>query len=194
MNDDQNIIENTDTDTEVVPDEDGALPDLQAKIKKLKADIARLEKERKEYLDGWQRAKADLINYKKDDGKRMEDLMKFASVSLAHDLLPALDGLDLALASVGAGAPAPEESKLEQGIRIIRAQLTDLLKKQGIMEIAVSPGDPFNPEKHESIGEVESEKYPVGSIAEVAQKGYESAGRILRPARVRLAKGINEDK
>ena len=184
MNDDQDKIENMDTDMEVVPDEDGALPDLQAKIKKLKADLIRSEKERREYLDGWQRAKADLINFKKEDAKRMEELIRFASTALLYDLLPALDGLDMALA----GARTPEETKLEQGIRIIRAQLADMLKKQGIVEIAVRPGDPFNPEKHESIGEVESEEYPAGSVAEVAQRGYESAGRIIRPTRVRLAK------
>ena len=185
MNDDQNITEDRSEDMEVVPDEDGALPDLQVKIKKLKADLIRSEKERREYLDGWQRAKADLINYKKEDGKRMEELMRFASTVLLYDLLPVLDGLDMALA----GAGASEETGLEQGIRIIRTQLTDTLKKQGIAEIAVRPGDPFNPEQHESIGEVESKEYHAGSIAEVAQRGYESAGRIIRPARVKLSKG-----
>ena len=190
MNDDQDKIENMDTDMEVVPDEDGALPDLQARIKKLKADLARCEKERHEYLDGWQRAKADMINYKKEDGRRMEDLMRFASAALMRELLPVLDALDLAIESAGAAAPAPapDHGKLEQGIRIIRSQLTDILKKQGIMEIDVGLGEQFNPEKHESIGEIETHEYAAGSIAEIAQRGYELAGRVIRPARVRLAK------
>ncbi len=183
MNDDQNITEEADreADMEVVADEEGGMPDLQVKIKKLKADLARSEHERKEYLDGWQRAKADLINYKKDEGKRFEEMAQFVSAGTMQELLPVLDSFDMAMAH----GMAPDT---EKGILLIRSQLTDVLKKKGIEEIAVSAGEAFNPSMHESMGEAESE-HPAGTIAEVIQRGYALAGRVIRPARVRLSKG-----
>lgn len=186
MNDD--MLQANEEDTQFVPDDDGALPDPAKKIEKLRDELAYSEKERREYLDGWQRAKADLINYKKDEGKRFEDLMRYASAGFVEDILPVLDGLDMALGSAGTRASAPNTEKLDEGVRIIRAQLADILKKRGAEEIAVNIGDAFNPAQHESIGEIESE-HPTGSIAEVSQKGYALAGRIIRPARVKLAKG-----
>ncbi|MBI2053505.1 MAG: nucleotide exchange factor GrpE, partial [Candidatus Sungbacteria bacterium] len=106
-------------EVELIPDEEGAMPDLQAKIKKLKADLARSDKERKEYLDGWQRAKADGINYKKEEGRRLEDLIRFASVGMIEELLPVLDSFDLALAG-------STDKGMERGIMLIRSQLEDV--------------------------------------------------------------------
>lgn len=176
-------------DTEFIPDEEGAFSDPREKIKKLRDELAHSEKERREYLDGWQRAKAGLINYKRDEGKRFEDVMRYAAAGFAEDVLPVLDGLDMALVSVGPDSSglAHSNEKLDEGICIIRAQIADILKKRGVEEIMASPGDPFNPEKHESIGEMESE-HPAGSIAQVSQKGYGLSGRVLRPVRVKLSK------
>jgi len=171
------------SEVELVPDEEGAMPDLQARIKKLKADLARSDKERKEYLDGWQRAKADSINYKKEEGKRLDDLIRFAGVSMIEELLPVLDSFDLALAG-------STDKGMERGIMLIRSQLEDVLKKRGVAVIQVSAGEAFDPARHEAIGEVESDK-PAGAVAEAVQRGYELAGRVIRPARVRLSKSDN---
>ena len=179
MRDEQNIID--EPDIEVVADEEGSAPDLQAKIRKLKSELVRSEKERHEYLDGWQRAKADLINYKKDEGKRFEEMGQFVGMGLIQELLPVLDSFDMAMAH----GMTPE---IEKGILLIRSQLMDVLKKKGIEEIAVSPGDGFNPAMHESMGEAESD-HAAGTVANIIQKGYMLAGRVIRPARVRLSKG-----
>lgn len=178
---------NTDAseELEIVPDAEDIGRDATAKIKKQKDEIERLEKERREYLEGWQRAKADFINYKKDEGKRLENIMRFASADFMEDILPVLDSFDLALAT-GAGGNAG------QGMVLIRSQLESILKKRGVTEIAVRKGDPFNPESHESIGETASE-YPAGAIAEVSQRGYECFGRVLRPTRVKLSNGLKSD-
>lgn len=176
--------EHTDTrdDVEVVPDKEESGRDAEGRIRKLKEDLARADKERKEYLDGWQRAKADFINYKKDEGKRAEELMRFASGALIGELLVVLDSFDLALAGPGAHAGADE-----RGMHLIRSQLEDVLRRHGLEGIAASPGDAFNPEKHEAIGE-ETSDLPDGSIAAVLQKGYVLRGRVIRPARVKTAK------
>lgn len=170
----------SDNDIELIPDEESDLPDLQNKFKKLKEDLRKCGDEKKEYLDGWQRSKADFINYKNEEGRRMEDMARFVTTGLIQDILPVLDSFDLAL-----GHNLPPE--LERGVLLIKSQFEDILKRRGLEQIKVEKGEKFDPEKHESIGEVESE-LPEGSTAEEVQKGYLLRGKVLRPVRVRLAK------
>ena len=167
-------------DIEFIPDEEGISQELAGKIKKLREELKSCEAERKEYLEGWQRAKADYINFKKDEGKRFEDMARFVTASIVEEFLPVLDSFDLALQH---GVP----ESVEKGIMLIRSQFEDVLRKRGIGEIAVGAGDPFDPAKHESVGETKSE-HPPGTIADVVQKGYMYRERVMRPARVRLAK------
>lgn len=172
----------TEETMEIIPDEEGDLPDLQKKLKKSKSGLVECEREKKEYLEGWQRAKADFINYRKDEAKRFEDLGQFVTAGFLQELLPVLDSFDLALRSFVPG------SEGERGVLLIRAQLTDILKKRGIEMIEVKPGDLFDPGRHESMGEIESDEKE-GSVAEELQKGYLLRGSVVRPARVRLSKG-----
>src|SRR3989338_2650746 len=164
--------------TEIVPDEEFAAADASEKVKKLKDEVKKCDAEKKEYLDGWQRSKADYINYKKDEGKRFEDMARFVIAGLVDDILPALDSFDLALSH---GLPAD----VEKGVLLIRSQFEDILKRRGLLLITVQPGEKFDPAKHESVGEVES-KEAAETIAEVVQKGYVFQGRVLRPSRVRI--------
>ena len=139
-----------------------------------------------EYLNGWQRAKADFINYKNDEAKHLEDTARFMARSLMQDLFPLLDSFELALKHFGAEKTSVE-SEQEKGMLMIRSQLMDILKKRGLEVIAITSGELFNPEKHEALGEVEAD-VPSGTIAEEIQKGYILQGRVIRPARVRIAK------
>lgn len=169
-------------DIEMVPDDDDAAQsgaDPQARIAKLKEELKRVEAERREYLDGWQRAKADLANYKRDEGKRFEEFAKFASADLIADIVQALDSFDLALQH-----EMPKD--VERGIILIRSQLEDTLRKRGL-EVIHAKGERFDPALHESVGEVES-KESEGTIVEELQKGYRLAGKVIRPARVKISK------
>lgn len=169
-------------DFELVLDEEaGTAPDIREKIKKFKERLEKCGTERKEYLEGWQRAKADLINYKNEEGRRAEDMARFLIAGLVQDVLPVLDSFDLAL---GHGLPA----EVEKGVLLIRSQFKDILKKRGLVELEVRSNDEFSPEKHEALGEIASD-VAVGKIAEVVQRGYLFRDRILRPARVRISKG-----
>ena len=150
-------------------------------------ELAQCTAKAQEYLNGWQRAKADFVNYKNDEARRLEDTARFMTRSLIQDLFPLLDSFDLALKHFGSEKTAGE-SEQEKGMLLIRSQMMDILKKRGLEAITVTIGEPFNPEKHEALGEVEAD-LPSGSIAEEIQKGYVLQGRVLRPARVRVAKG-----
>ncbi|MCX6702390.1 MAG: nucleotide exchange factor GrpE [Candidatus Wolfebacteria bacterium] len=139
-------------------------------------ELLKCQKEKEEYLDGWKRAKAELINYKKDEIKRLEEVLKFGQESLIKEILVVLDSFDLAIISEGG-----------EGLRLIKQQLEDVLKKNGLERIKIEAGEIFNPALHEAVSEVESDK-PSGAIVEESGKGYLLNGKVVRPARVVVAK------
>lgn len=153
-------------------------------VPKEESELNRCMRELQEYLTGWQRAKADFVNYKNEEAKRLEDTARFMTRSLVSDILPVLDSFDLACEHWEQKSGSEQDVK---GILLIRTQLLDILKKRGVQAIACHKGDPFNPELHEALGEVESD-FPEGTIAEESQTGYMLQGNVIRPARVRLAK------
>jgi molecular chaperone GrpE len=148
---------------------------LEEKIKKLKDKLKKCQKEKEEYLDGWQRAKADFINARKEEGEKREEFTKFANSLLISEILTVLDSFDLAL-----------QNTKDKGLQLIKAQLCGILKKHGLESIKTD-GKKFNPEFHESIEEVKSEKES-GMVVEEIQKGYLLHNKVLRPAKVKISK------
>ena len=143
-------------------------------------DLEQLARERNEYLDGWQRARAELVNYKKDEAKRMDDLMKFSNGSLMRELIMVIDNFELAIMAM------EKQGAVEKGIYLIKAQLEDILKQYGLEKMTVIVGEQFDPAKHEAVASVESE-LASGSIAEEIERGYYLHGKLIRPSRVKVA-------
>ena len=154
------------------------------------------KKQAEEYLNNWKRERADFVNYKKDEAKRMEKFVKFANESLVLELLETMDDLYLAVKQV-------KDAGLDQVIK----KFEDLLKKYGVEKIVV--GDPstdstsspqagsgqvkFDPMLHEVVATggdpVKSSDDDNGaSKIEEVRAGYTMYGRVIRPARVRLIK------
>ncbi|MBI2033952.1 MAG: nucleotide exchange factor GrpE [Candidatus Liptonbacteria bacterium] len=146
------------------------------------SELEKIKKERDEYLAGWQRAKADFINYKKEELKRLEEIARYGNEELVKDLIVILDNFDLGLAALEKAGP------IEKGIYMIRAQIEDVLRKRGLEKIILKPGDRFDPVISEAIHEVPSDK-PAGTVVEVIEAGYRMYDKILRPARVVISKG-----
>ena len=144
-------------------------------------ELAKYKKERDEYLDGWQRAKAEFINYKKDEVKRFETLAKFANESIVRDLINILDSFDLAVSTL------EKEGSVEKGVYLIRAQLEDALKNYGLERVIVSIGNSFDPAMQEAVAVVESDK-PSGTVVEEIERGYMLNGKLIRPAGVKVSK------
>ncbi len=144
-------------------------------------ELEKLTKERDEYLDGWKRAKADFSNYKKDEFKRIESILKLSNEQLVRDLIPVLDSFDLALDTLG------EDKKLERGIYLIQGQLEDVLKKYGLERIAVNIGEQFDPASQDAVVSVESQM-PSGSVVEEVERGYRLGDKVIRAAKVKVAK------
>jgi molecular chaperone GrpE len=143
-------------------------------------ELSKCQKQRDEYLDGWKRAKADFINYQKEEIKRFESILKFANEELVKDLIPVLDSFDLSLTVL------ESQGLAEKGMYLVKSQLEDILKKRGLESIKVV-GEKFDPAFHEAIAEVEAKGEP-GIIVEEIEKGYKLNGKVIRAARVKIAK------
>jgi molecular chaperone GrpE len=158
--------------------------ELKKEIENLKKKLEECQKLKDEYLAGWQRARADLINYKKEELERVGELIKFSANGLILKILPILDNFEIAEKKLPENLKNDENVK---GILQIKSQILNFLREQGVEEIK-SIGEKFNPNFHEVVGEVEEKGKEPGTIIEEIQKGYKINGRLLRPAKVKVAK------
>jgi len=161
-----------------MPDEKQEEKKEEQPAEDLKNELEKLQKDKDEYLNGWKRAKADLINYQKDEGKRFEEMMNYSREMVIGDLVPVLDSMELAL----------KAEPQNDGLQRIKIQLEDMLKKYGLEKIKVSPGDALDTNLHESVGEMESKEVESGKIAAEVSSGYKLKNKVIRPARVKLTK------
>lgn len=164
--------------------------DISDEAKAFREELEKCKTQCEEYLNGWKRAKADLINYQKDETKRFEEFAKYASKELIRELITVMDSFDLAIAAMASsaqGSGGPKGDKVDKGTLMIRTQLEDVLKKQGLERIPVTVGDAFDPGVHEAVAAVESAELP-GTVIEEVERGYMLNGRVIRPARVKVAR------
>ena len=137
-----------------------------------------------ENLDGWQRAVADLANYKKRVERERAEAHQSTPAAVVTRLLPVLDDFDRAMKD----APAGESVKLwVEGISLIQRKLHNIVEGVGVERIEAD-GAMFDPYWHEAITHDESENHSEGQVIEVVQHGYRLGDRVLRPALVRVAK------
>jgi len=144
-------------------------------------DIEEIEKKRDEYFSGWQREKADFLNYKKQEFERLKGTLCIAKESLFEELIPVLDSFGLAEKSIPEG---DKEDNRIKGLILIKKQLEDALKGLELVEIE-SVGKKFDPSLHEAMEEVKGEP---GIIIEEVEKGYSFNEKVLRPAKVKVGK------
>jgi molecular chaperone GrpE len=154
---------------------------MEEELKNLKEQLEKAEADRDQYLSGWQRAKADYLNYKKEEQVRLGEIARYTSEDMMREMVTVLDNFDLGLQALEKAGP------VEKGVYMIRSQIEDLLKKRGLEKIPLKPGDAFDPAVAEAITEGESEQ-PPGTVAEEIEPGYRLYDKVLRPARVKLSK------
>ncbi len=160
-----------------------ASPDISPSEGGSSEELEVLKREREEYLDGWKRAKAELLNYKSDEATRLKEVSRFAVEDVLRDMLVVMDSFDLGISSLNKDT----ESAAAKGMYMIRAQFEDCLKKRGLERLVVSVGAPFDPSIHDAVAVVESDK-PSGIIVDEVERGYLLHGRLIRAARVVVSK------
>jgi molecular chaperone GrpE len=144
-------------------------------------DVEKLARERDEYLDALRRTAAEFDNYRKRVQRDQAALHARAAEQLVTALLPVLDDLERALQA----AEEHEEAKLEEGVRLVHRAFADVLRREGLEEIATDGA--FDPHVHEALLAQPVEGAEPGAVVDVVQKGYRLGDLVLRPARVIVA-------
>ncbi len=158
-----------------------AASDLEA----LQKELEQLRTQSQEYLDGWQRARAELANARKRFEKERAEAGQFANAELIRKLLPVSDDFERALALI------PDDMRNQswvEGITLIYRKLQATFESVGAQPIPVQPGDEFDPTLHEAITHEEAPNVASGTIIAQVQTGYRMGDNIIRPALVRVAK------
>jgi molecular chaperone GrpE len=169
------------------PDTDGTSPvDTSAASvpDPIEAELAEARAKADEHWNSYLRAIAESDNLRKRAQRDVEAAHRFAIERFAAELLDVRDSLELGVAA----GPAAEPARLLEGMEATLRLLNRAFEKSGVS--VVDPvGEPFNPEFHEAMATQPSAEAAPGTVLAVVQKGYLLNGRLLRPARVLVARG-----
>lgn len=158
---------------------------LSDKLKKIRAELKTCQTEKNDYLAGWQRAKADYLNLKREAEEHRTQTANWVKEGLFEELFPLADSFELAMGNKEIWEQAPENWR--KGVEYIYLQLKNLLQNHGLEEIAPSKGEKFNPLEQHSVGVVPAKTADEDDqIDEIIKKGYKIKDRVLRPAQVRV--------
>ncbi len=156
--------------------------DESAEIKKLKEKLKEAQEQGKEYLDGWQKERAQFVNLRKQDEKDRQDFAKRASEDLVTELLPVLESFDMAMGNKEAWEKADENWR--KGVEYIYNQLKGVLEVHGLKELNPLK-EKYDPMRDEAVGhEIVSDEAQEGCVVKVVTKGYSLGGRTLKAPKV----------
>lgn len=168
---DHNDIADTDSDTEEQAQEDWAtlLAETQEKVASYHEELLR--------------ARAEVENIRRRSQEDVAKARKFGIESFAESLVPVKDSLEAALAQ-----PEQDTAAWKEGVEATLRQLITAFERNAMKEVAPACGERFDPHLHQAISTVPSDQ-PEGTIAQLLQKGYTIADRVLRPALVMVSSG-----
>lgn len=158
--------------------------EISSQIKEFQDKLRECEKLKQDYLKGWQRERADFLNYKKNELERWEKLKRELKKEILLKILEILDDLERAKNQFPANL---KNSDWGEGFFQIEKSFLKFLKEEKVEEIK-SENEKFNPDYHQVIEQIEKEGEESGKIVEVLEKGYLLEGQVLRPAKVKVVK------
>ncbi len=150
-------------------------------FEQLQKELAEAQSQAAEYKDGWQRALADFQNYKRRVDAESRDTYQNAVGDIIKRYLPVNDDLERALEARPAGLAWAD------GIELIHRKLQSILEAEGLKRIQAE-GQMFDPNFQEAISQEPSEEHECGQVIAVVQNGYMLGDKVIRPAKVRVAK------
>jgi molecular chaperone GrpE len=177
-----------------------AAADPLARLAEVESELAGARQEAEENRERWLRTAADLENVRRRAARDLETSTERGRADVLLDLLAVLDDVDRALAAIaahpGGGKTGPAEEGADEtgdpvvtGVRIIRTRLIDTLRRHGVRE-SEALGQPFDPHVHEAVMQVPAGDVPDGFVAQVLERGYWLGERVLRPAKVAVARAF----
>lgn len=153
----------------------------RARCRRLKRQVKKLEKDIEKYKDLYLRAIADLENYKRLRERESKQLIEYANEQVLRELIPVLDHLHLATQVKG------DADSIKKGVEMVLRDFMKVLERFGVKRIE-SEGKPFDPKFHEAIEQIETDDTPDGYVVKEHQAGYLLKDKLIRPARVSVAK------
>jgi molecular chaperone GrpE len=154
------------------------MSDPKEKIAKLKEKIKKLTAEKDEYMNGWQRERADFVNFKKRSEEERKDYVKFANENLLEEMLAVLESFDMAFMNKEQWNSVPENWRV--GVEYIHSQFVKILDENGLREFVPKIGDKFDVKLHvaEEVIPVDAESED-GVIKEIKKQGYTMNGKVI---------------
>ena len=149
-------------------------------VEALRNTLADVQARAQEHRDNYVRVVAEMDNLRKRTGREIESAQRYAVEKFAGDLLEARDSLELGIAAAGPGSVA-------EGMQATLRLIDKAFERAGVSVIDPQ-GEAFNPERHEAMATQDAPELAPGTVATVVQKGYLLNGRVLRPARVLIAR------
>jgi molecular chaperone GrpE len=156
-----------------------------AELERLQQALAEAEERARSHREQYLRAVAELDNVRKRAQRDIEAANRYGLEKFAAELLPVRDSLELAVQS--ADQAEVDTRSLKQGQQATLQLLAKALERLGVTPID-PVGEPFDPTRHEAMLAQESATAKPGTVLQVVQTGYELNGRVIRPARVIVAK------
>lgn len=153
-------------------------------VETLQTALAAAEQKAAENWENYLRLAAELDNLRKRAQRDLENAHKFALERFLGELLPVKDSLEMGIAAAG----QTDAAALKEGMDMTLKLLGSALERAGVSEINPAKGDGFDPEQHEAMAMQEAPDVAPGMVLITVQKGYQLNGRLLRPARVLVAK------
>jgi len=150
----------------------------------IQSELESIQAQADEYLDGWQRARAEFANYKRRIEREQAEARDRIAGNTLIRFLGVMDDLERALKDRPSDGDA---ASWAEGIELIYRKLSALFIAEGVEEI-LADGTSFDPALHEALSHEESDDHSEGQVIEVVQRGYRMGDRVLRPALVRVAK------
>jgi molecular chaperone GrpE len=158
--------------------------DLQAEIDSLKAELLAAQAQADEYLDGWQRSRAEFANFRKRIERDQATANQAATGNILKRFLDVVDDLDRALKNRPKDG---EGANWAGGIELVYRKLITTLENEGV-QVIQAEGQFFDPNLHEAISQEDHPDLESGQVIATVQQGYLLGERVLRPARVRVAR------
>ncbi|MEK7192749.1 MAG: nucleotide exchange factor GrpE [Patescibacteria group bacterium] len=150
---------------------------------KTKEKLRECEEKSREYLDGWQRAKADYVNLKRENESDRIKISRFAAEALLLDTLGTLDLFDLAMSQKTSWEKV--DTGWRTGIEAIYSNLKSTLSKYGLVEIKATEGDKFDPNLHLAVESKPAENPELDeTIQKVISNGYQLGEKVIRPTKI----------
>lgn len=181
----QDALEAEDQATEQDAQDAAGETEAAAAEPSLEDQLAASRAEAQKNWDLYLRERADLENFRRRAQRDKEDLARFANENIIREIIPVIDNLERAVAH--ARQESGDGESLLQGVEMTLSMFAKALEKFGVSGFE-SVGEPFDPARHEAMGQVESAEHAPNTVVHEMQKGYLLSSRLLRPALVMLAK------